>query len=66
MIIESTTRLTPTNLSDPLMEVSEMLIVYSFSVQRELKSRVVTSKLVDLSRLEFIKKSVTGCRSTWF
>ena len=41
MIIKSTTRLTATNLSDPLMEANEMLTVYSFSVQRELKLTVV-------------------------
>jgi len=32
--------LSATNLSDPLMEVNEMLTVYSFNVQRELKSTV--------------------------
>ena len=33
--------LSATNLSDPLMEVNEMLTVYSFSVQRQLKSTVI-------------------------
>ena len=40
-IIELTTILSATNLSDPLMEVNRMLTVYSFSVQRELKSTVL-------------------------
>lgn len=30
----------PTNLSDPLMEANGMLTVYTFSVQRDLKSTV--------------------------
>ena len=40
VIIESATNFSATNLSDPLMEVNEMVTVYSFSVQRELKSTV--------------------------